>query len=329
MALAAYAKVLPGVLLLVVEHVAHRLFKIAEAARPASVLHVAQHFVGAGVADQERAGRGVVSVVPDRPRDVIPQVRIQINPGTARRRRGARAHHGHEVRVRGDAVRNGQDADWKNLSQVLYGFVGTLDYHAGKLYDFGSLKREAGPAAPLPTGYPSFAAGDRGRLKFSRDAADYFGPDGLVGPDASNRLRGLVLHDILASVTVPGDLPRAVDRAVASGELPQADRGRTLAFLEAEIASVAARGWFAESGIEVLNEAPLLGADGAEARPDRVVLRPDGSAAVIDYKFGQPEKKYLDQVRGYMDLYRALGHNPVTGTLWYIRENGEDEFVEV
>ena len=228
-----------------------------------------------------------------------------------------------------DAVRDGRSADWSNLSQVLYGFVRTLDYHTGKLYDFGTLKRMAGPAAPLPTGYPSFAAGDRGRLKFSRDAADYFGPDGLVGPDASNRLRGLVLHDILASVTVPGDLPRAVDRAVASGELPQADRDRTLAFLEAEIASVAARGWFAESGIEVLNEAPLLGADGAEVRPDRVVLRPDGSAAVVDYKFGQPEKKYLDQVRGYMDLYRALGHSPVTGTLWYIRENGEDEFVEV
>ena len=228
------------------------------------------------------------------------------------------------------AVRNGDAAEWKDLSQILYGFVGTLEYQAGTMYDFGSLEREAGPAAPLETGYPSFAAGDRGRLKFSRDAADYFGPDGLVGPDASNRLRGLVLHDILASVTVPGDLPRAVDRAVASGELPRADRDRTLAFLEAEIASVATHGWFAETaGVQVLNEAPLLGPDGLEVRPDRVVIGPDGSAAIIDYKFGQPEKKYLDQVRGYMDLYRSLGHRPVTGTLWYIRENGADEFVEV
>ena len=74
---------------------------------------------------------------------------------------------------------------------------------------------------------------------------------------------------------------------------------------------------------------PLLGPDGLEVRPDRVVLRSDGSAAIIDYKFGQPEKKYLEQVRGYMDLYRSLGHVPVTGTLWYIRENGADEFVEV
>ena len=228
-----------------------------------------------------------------------------------------------------DTVRSGADAGWSNLSQVLYGFVQTLDFQVGTMYDFHSMKRKAGPAKPLEVGYPSFPAGERGRLKVSRDAADYFGPDGLVGPDASNRLRGLVLHDILASVTVPADLPRAVDRAVATGELPKADRDRTLRFLEDEIASVAARGWFAEEGIRVLNESPLIGPGGVDLRPDRVILRPDGSAAIVDYKFGLHEKKHLDQVRTYMDLYRAMGYSPVTGTLWYIRENGEDDWVEV
>ncbi len=227
------------------------------------------------------------------------------------------------------AVENDEPGEWKDLSQILYGFVKTLDFHAGTMYDFGSLEREAGLAAPLEAGYPSYAAEDRGRLKFSRDAADYFGPDGLVGPDASNRLRGLVLHDILASVTAPGDLSHAVDRAIASGELPQEDRGHTLRFLAEEIASVASRGWFATEGIQVLNEASLLGPDGLEVRPDRVVLRSDGSAEIIDYKFGQPEKKHLSQVRAYAALYREMGYAPVTGTLWYIRETGEDEFVEV
>ena len=113
-----------------------------------------------------------------------------------------------------------------------------------------------------------------------------------------------------------------------SGERPRSDRERTLRFLEAEIASVAARGWFDPEN-HVLNESPILGPDGTELRPDRVILRPDGSAEVIDYKFGQIEPKYVEQVRGYMDLYRALGHSPVMGTLWYIRENGEDEWVEV
>jgi hypothetical protein len=218
--------------------------------------------------------------------------------------------------------------EWKNLSQILYGFVKSLDYHEGTLYGFATMKRKAATAKPLAVGYPSFEAGERGRLKFSRDAADYFGPDGLVGPDASNRLRGLVMHDILASVTLPEDLPDAVDRAVATGELPRADREHTLSFLSAEIASVAARGWFSPEN-RILNEEPIIAADGTELRPDRVILRPDGSATVIDYKFGQPDKKYLDQVRTYMDLYRAMGHAPVSGTIWYVRENGEDEFVEV
>ena len=227
-----------------------------------------------------------------------------------------------------DAVKSGSPGDWKDLSQVLYGFVGELDHHVGTFYDFRSLEREAGVSAPLEAGYPSFPAGERGRLKFSRDAADYFGPDGLVGPDASNRLRGLVLHGILASVTVPGDLPAAVDRAVASGELPRTDRDRTLSFLEAEIASVADRGWFSPD-YRVLNESPVLGADGSELRPDRVVLRPDGSVTIVDYKFGRPEEKHVKQVRAYVDLYHALGHGSVTGTLWYVRENEADEFVDV
>jgi ATP-dependent exoDNAse (exonuclease V) beta subunit len=218
--------------------------------------------------------------------------------------------------------------DWKNLSQVLYGFVGSMEYHAGAMYDFGGLERKAGPALPLEVGYPSYPAGDRGRLKFSRDAADYFGPDGLVGPDASNRLRGLVLHDILSAVVTAADLPRAVDRAVASGALPRKDRDRTLRFLADELDSVSVKDWFSAEN-RILNEAPVLGPDGTELRPDRVVLRPDGSAEIIDYKFGQPDPKYLSQVRAYMDLYRALGHTPVTGTLWYIRENGADEWVEV
>ncbi|MBQ3723106.1 MAG: UvrD-helicase domain-containing protein [Bacteroidales bacterium] len=221
-----------------------------------------------------------------------------------------------------DAVDTGQAADWKDLSQILYGFVLSTEYHAGTMYDFASLERKAGPAEPLETGWPSFPAGDRGRLKFSRDAADFFGPDGLVGPQASNRLRGLVLHDILSAVKVPEDLPRAVDRAVASGALPADDRAHTLAFLTARLESVAERGWFDGSGVEILNEASLIGTDGQELRPDRVILREDGSVAVVDYKFGRPEAGHRDQVARYEDLYRRMGHADVSGYLWYV-ESGE------
>ena len=228
-----------------------------------------------------------------------------------------------------EALDAGNVPEWKNLSQILYGFVRSLDHHEGTMYDFSSMKRKESAEEPVVTGYPSYPAGDRGRLKFSRDAADYFGPDGLVGPNASNRLRGLVLHDILSDVTVPEDLPQAVDRAVASGALPKADRERTLRFLEAEIASVSSRGWFAAEGVRVLNEVSILGADAQEQRPDRAVLRADGSVAIVDYKFGREEKKHAEQVSRYAALYRDMGYAPVTATLWYVREGEDDVFVEV
>ena len=220
------------------------------------------------------------------------------------------------------ALPAGGGVGWKNMSELLYAFVGQPEFHAGTMYDFSSLNRDAGPAEPVETRWPSFEAGERGRLKFSRDAADFFGPDGLVGPQASNRLRGLVLHDILSAVKVPGDLSRAVDRAVSAGALPAADRTSTLQFLSERIASVAGRGWFAPDGVQVLNEVSLIGTDGAEHRPDRVLLRGDGSIVVIDYKFGRKAQEYAAQVRGYEELYRQLGHEKVEGYLWYV-ETGE------
>ncbi len=219
-------------------------------------------------------------------------------------------------------VDNGEDAEWKDLSQLLYGFVRSTEYHAGTMYDFASLERKAGLAEPIEARWPSFPAGNRGRLKFSRDAADFFGPDGLVGPQASNRLRGLVLHDILASVKLPGDLPGAVDRAVASGALPADDREPTLSFLSGRLGDVASRGWFDAEGVEILNEVSLIGTDGREHRPDRVILREGGRVTVVDYKFGRPEAEHRDQVAGYEDLYRRMGYREVDGYLWYV-ESGE------
>ena len=224
------------------------------------------------------------------------------------------------------ALDKGNDAEWQDLSQLLYAFVRTEEYRRGQMYDFLTLKRDAGPAEPMEMHWPSFPAGERGRLKFSRDAVDFFGPDGLVGPQASNRLRGLVLHDILSSVIVPEDLPRAVERAVAAGELPEEDRTPTLRFLASRIASAAARGWFPSGEAQVLNEASLIGTDGAELRPDRVILHDGGTVTVVDYKFGRPEKAHLEQVRRYAALYRDMGHAAVEGFLWYVEA---DEVVSV
>lgn len=227
-----------------------------------------------------------------------------------------------------DAVKETGQAEWKNLSQILYGFVKGADYHRGTAYDLGTLQRKAAEAKPLASGYPSFPTDGRGRLRFSADAADYFGPDGSVGAEASNRIRGLVLHDILSAVKVAEDLPAAVAAAVASGALSRSEEAHTLRFLEAEIASVGERGWFCPEA-RILNETPLIGPDGKESRPDRVVLFPDGTVAVVDYKFGEEHPAYARQVGDYAALYRQLGYADVRAYLWYIRDGAPDLVREI
>ena len=176
----------------------------------------------------------------------------------------------------------------------------------------------------LPSCYPSYTT-DSSRLRIDRDAADFFSADGTVGSDASRRLRGIVLHDILSSVIVPEDLEQAVGKAVDSGELTVVQADEAYALLSRRILDAQSRGWFTESPDEVLNERTIVTSQGEELRPDRVSIR-GGEVLIIDYKFGRPHPSYLEQVRSYMETYRALGYTSVRACLWFVPD---DDVVEV
>ena len=207
-----------------------------------------------------------------------------------------------------------------NLSQLLREFVGTDSFSCGEPYPLGELKREERVEKTLLATYDSYPADSGERLRLSPEAADYFGPDGTFGPEASHRIRGNVLHGILARMDVPGQLQDAVDAAVRSGELPAGSRQATFDFLSGRLASVEGRGWFSPQA-RILREASVMGPDGREYRPDRVVIQPDGSVAVVDYKFGVQQESYRRQVHRYMDLYRKMGYGKVEGYLWYLDDN--------
>ena len=128
--------------------------------------------------------------------------------------------------------------DYKDFSQLLYTFCGGLDeFRVGSMYDFSATASAPAPSSALlrnpvrenapegagvdarqadfPYSYQSIPIGDR--LKVSADASDFFGEDGAVGPAASPRRNGIILHAILSKVQVAGDLRNAVDEAVFAG----------------------------------------------------------------------------------------------------------------
>jgi hypothetical protein len=156
------------------------------------------------------------------------------------------------------------------------------------------------------------------RLKLSADALDFFAEDGTAGVDASNRIRGVVLHGVMADIKVPSDVDGAVDAACASGNLTCAQADHVKELLWRRIAEVDGMGWFPDDSSKVLVETDIVDVDGQVYRPDRVVLE-NGKVLVIDYKFGQHHNKYERQLKKYSEIFRRMGYSDVTAVLWYLQ----------
>ena len=157
------------------------------------------------------------------------------------------------------------------------------------------------------------------------EADDFFGEDGRVGPDASPRLRGIVLHDILSEVLRPSDLERAVRDAVRDGKLDAAGGEAARKLLEEGIA--AHPEWFPEASgpeVRVLNERTLYDKYGREFRPDRVILR-GREVTVVDFKFGGEHESYRGQVARYARLWHELGYTVRGAYLWYVPDGKTEQ----
>ena len=213
---------------------------------------------------------------------------------------------------------------------------GAERFDAGEMVCFGEHRKHGNETAafdmsvddelpsialnPLP-GDPDEDVRERGRLKFSADALDFFSKDGGTGVSASNRIRGVVLHDIMAHVNVPADLESAVRQAVHAGDVTGVEAEEAYRLLSERIEDVTERGWFRSDAERILTEASLIDTDGQIYRPDRVILK-DGGAVIVDYKFGEHRHSYERQLRKYADIWRRMGYGDVSAFLWYV-DTGE------
>ncbi len=215
-----------------------------------------------------------------------------------------------------------------------------IRFNVGGIVDFAELRRigNDGPdtfaidvADELPSiplngeGDEGNDVRDRGRLKFTADSIDFFSDEGETGISASNRIKGVVLHDILARIEKPYDLESAVRQSLMGGEMTHEEADEAYALLLERISAAQKRGWFPEKYDRILNESTLIDEKGEMHRPDRVVIA-DSRVIIIDYKFGEHYKKYEGQLGRYAAMWRRMGYNDVSAYLWYVHT---DDVVEI
>ena len=213
-------------------------------------------------------------------------------------------------------------ASYLSIATLLYLSLYPNGHLSGEpcVKEFGHKERGEAPAgeksaAMPPVVFHSHPYGDKLRLS-------------LKGGEFFSREEGIRYHDILSRIDTPEDLPQAVAEAVREGILGAAEAPEAEARIAALLESVADRHWF-DGTYRALNEMTIVDAAGEIHRPDRVLVEKDkplgeGSALVIDYKFGRPAEKYSWQIRRYKKLLTQMGYRNVQGFLWYCNERVED-----
>lgn len=190
----------------------------------------------------------------------------------------------------------------------------SIKYNPEKLcYEAGSEWRSSYTASEKQeiNIMPEYRSTDPGtRLQLRLHGKGYFG-------DSSERQYGNLMHEILSYIHYIDDIPNAVLPYVLSGELSHEESFLIANKLKNWLSQPEIAHWFAPES-RIINETEILQQKGTFLRPDRVVIS-DGEVSVIDYKFGNIERKsYHKQVDRYVSLIKEMGFTQVKGYIWYI-----------
>jgi ATP-dependent exoDNAse (exonuclease V) beta subunit len=135
---------------------------------------------------------------------------------------------------------------------------------------------------------------------------------------------GKLLHSLFATIRTEADIDAAVDKMLSDGLIESHSKAESLKHqITDHIEKSGVHDWFS-GNYSLFNEASIIYRDGGilqTRRPDRVMIKPDGSAVIVDFKFGREREDYLHQVREYMDLLRKMGYPRIEGHIWYVYTN--------
>jgi len=159
-------------------------------------------------------------------------------------------------------------------------------------------------------------------LKLKLHGENYFTPADEASEQKINY--GNLMHEVFEGINTADDIPSAINKLIVEGKIPGSAYEGLEKKLKSLITSPKVAEWFAP-GARFFKEAEILLPSGTTRRPDRVIFS-HGKAIVIDFKFGEEDRKYIDQALGYRDLLAGMGYENIEAFIWYV---DKDKIVEV
>jgi ATP-dependent helicase/nuclease subunit A len=188
-----------------------------------------------------------------------------------------------------------------------------------RVFEFGevpeNIKGKLDNPGMISTTYSVSSDLDSLRLKLHGE--NYFSSEDLAVRKKINY--GKHMHEVFEGIETSKDVSMAVKKLVLEGKLSKEESTELESSINRLINTVGVANWFIP-GNQVMNEAGILLPSGITRRPDRVIIN-EGKATVIDFKFGEENSHYLDQVEQYRHLLIDMGFADTEAFIWYVDKN--------
>lgn len=130
---------------------------------------------------------------------------------------------------------------------------------------------------------------------------------------------GVMVHTALSRIKTTTDIEPALRSMLAEGLLTLAEQEKLQSLLHTITSIPMLQKHFA-TGLTIKNEAEIITPSGEKFRVDRVVIHPNNTVTIIDYKTGEPKPGHKKQVLQYADLITQMGYTVTAKLLVYLEE---------
>ena len=128
---------------------------------------------------------------------------------------------------------------------------------------------------------------------------------------------GNVIHEILSFVKTKNDVDLAITKSIENGLITYAQKETVFNTINEIVNHSELEICFAD-GNEVLNEQTIIQKEGKTIKPDRMVLTKNKEVLLLDYKTGNHNVKYQQQLENYQTAIESMGYKVVKKALIYI-----------
>ena len=198
--------------------------------------------------------------------------------------------------------------DLKTYSDILIGFLKAEGKWTPGVstYGFGTLEKITPELeSKFPTEFQNkFISTPKNQLNVSiATKADYFWD--ITQKEAIEK--GNLIHLLLSKVYLPTDVKITIDTFLEEGLISDNQSNELSKILESIVLHPQLQSYYS-AGVEVYNERAIMTNSGQIVIPDRLIIQPDNSAVIIDYKTGAFDKKHQQQLENYASVVLQMGY---------------------